>query len=590
MNTAPLSDTKAAVPAPAWPAMSIDAAHRLLTAPGAVYEIEEKTIHGLRQKVWKNAPPSMREIFLVGTTHGDKTFIVYEDERVSYAEFTRAALALAAAMQADGVVKGDRVVIAMRNLPEFPVALFATWLVGGIAVPLNAWWSGAELEYALRDSGACLAVVDAERMERLDAALTSCTDLRHVLVARAGAAWSSSTHAVSVRQLESVLGEVGTWSNLPPGVVPVIDLDPEDDATILYTSGTTGKPKGALGTHRNIVTTVATTAFGSHRAYLRRGVPIPTLEDRVSQMATLVGIPFFHVTGCHCILCPALLAGGKLVTMYRWDTERAMALIEREKVTHAGGVPTLAWQILEHPARDQYDLSSLESMSYGGAPAAAELVRRLDQVMPAAMPGTGWGMTETSATFTSHGAEDYQERPTSAGLALPICEMKIVGEQGEALAPGEVGELLAYGPIVVKGYWRKPEASRDTFVDGWVRTGDLAKIDADGFLYIVDRKKDMLIRGGENIYCVEVENALFEHPAVMDAGVIGLPHVQLGEEPAAVVTIKEGYTVSEEELRAFVRGKLASFKVPVRVVQLPTTLPRNANGKILKKELRPLFD
>lgn len=569
-----------------WPAMSIEQAHAAMTAPGSPYETTEITIDGRRQTIWKNAPPTMREIFLASRVHGEKIFLVYEDERVSFDQFARATLAMAHALQADGVAKGDRVVIAMRNLPEWPVGLFAAWLVGAIAVPLNAWWTGPELEYALRDCGATVAIVDAERLDRMAPVLPQCPDLKRVYVSRS----PEPLDGPQLVSLESVIGPSANWGTLADRPLPAVVLEPEDDASILYTSGTTGNPKGALGTHRNAVTTVATTAFSTHRNFVRAGQPIPKPEDRKVQVSFLVGIPFFHVTGCLCIVCPALLGGGKLVAMHRWETERAMALIERERCTHTGGVPTLAWQILEHPARTQYDLSSLESMAYGGAPAAAELVRRIDEIMPAASPGIGWGMTETSATFSGHSGEDYRRRPDSSGPALPVGKMKIAGDDGIELARGEVGELWAYGPNVVKGYWGKPQATAETFVEGWVRTGDLARMDDEGFLYIVDRKKDMLIRGGENIYCVEVESALYEHPAVMDAGVIGLPHKTLGEEPAAVVTLKAGMQASEEELKAFVRSRLAAFKVPVRIVMLDDTLPRNANGKILKKALRPYFD
>ncbi len=267
-----------------------------------------------------------------------------------------------------------------------------------------------------------------------------------------------------------------------------------------------------------------------------------------------------------------------------------MQLIERERVTSAGGVPTIAWQIIEHPARPAYDLSSLESMAYGGAPAAPELVRRIREVFPTSAPGIGWGMSETSSTFTGHSAEDYVHRPDSSGPALPVCDMKVVAPDGSTLPVGEVGELWVRGPNVVRGYWNKPEATAATFVGGWLRTGDLARLDDEGFVFIVDRMKDMLIRGGENIYCIEVEDALYRHPCVMDAALIGLPHHTLGEEPAAVVALKPGAHATEADLRSHVAGLLAAFKVPVRIVFQQGTLPRNANGKILKKELRALFD
>jgi long-chain acyl-CoA synthetase len=303
----------------------------------------------------------------------------------------------------------------------------------------------------------------------------------------------------------------------------------------------------------------------------------------------LLAVPFFHVTGCMSILNGTLATGGKIVLLYRWDTLRAMELIQAERCTGAGGVPTIAWQILEHPQRGEFDLSSLENMNYGGAPASPELVRRIKEVFPHAAPGIGWGMTETSATFTSHSAEEYIHRPDSAGPALPICEMKIDDGFGRALPPGEVGELLVRGANVVHSYWNKPEATAKTFVDGWLHTGDVARIDEDGFLYIVDRMKDMLIRGGENIYCIEVESTLYDHPAIMDAAVVGIPHRTLGEEPGAVVSLKPGMKATEAELQEFVRARLAAFKVPVRVIVLEEMLPRNPNGKILKSNLRKLF-
>jgi len=277
------------------------------------------------------------------------------------------------------------------------------------------------------------------------------------------------------------------------------------------------------------------------------------------------------------------------VLMHRWDAENAMRLIERERCTHAGGVPTVAWQLIEHPARSKYDLSSLQAVAYGGAPAASELVRRIKQAFPHASPGFGWGMTETCAPFTTHQAEDYLNRPESCGPAVPVCDMRIVGSAGETLPPGEVGELWAKGPNVVKGYWNKPEETAQTFVDGWLKTGDLAKLDEEGFCYIVDRKKDMLIRGGENIYSIEVEEALYSHPAVMDAALVAIPHRTLDEEPGAVVTLKLGAEASEAELREFVAARLAAFKVPVKIVFWPEPLPRNASGKILKGELKRLF-
>ncbi|HVJ54006.1 MAG TPA: class I adenylate-forming enzyme family protein [Aliidongia sp.] len=571
--------------APSWPAMSIAQAHALLTQPGSPFEMEEVTVRGTKIRAWKNVPPTLREMFLAGRAHGDKIFLVHEDDRASFEGFARATLTLAHALMAEGVKKGDRVAVIMRNLPEWPVGFFAAALIGAIVTPLNAWWTGAELEYGLTDSGCKVAIVDAERLERLAEHLHNCPDLKRIYVARE----AEEVAHPHVTKLETVIGRVNDWQTLPDLPMPDVVLAPEDDATIFYTSGTTGKPKGALGTHRNFVSNVGAAGIAAARSFLRRGEPLPAPDPSAPQRGVLLSVPFFHATGSIAIMGPSLAGGAKIALIRKWDPEAAMALIEREKLTSAGGVPTIAWQLIEHPSRPKYDLSSLESVAYGGAPSAPELVRKIKEIFPKSAPGNGWGMTETSAAVTNHGAEDYLNRPDSCGPPAPVSDLKIVGANGETLPPGEVGELWARGPNVVKGYWNKPEATAQTFVDGWVRTGDLAKLDEEGFCFIIDRAKDMLIRGGENIYCVEVENALYEHPAVMDAAIVGIAHRTLGEEPGAVVTLKPEGKATEEELRSFVAERLAAFKVPVKVVFWPETLPRNANGKILKNELKKVF-
>jgi long-chain acyl-CoA synthetase len=571
--------------AKAFPAISLAEANAALTRPGSPFEIEERTIRGVRTRVWKNAPPTLRNAFLLGRGYGERTFVVYRDESASYEAFARAALTVAPALQEAGVGKGDRVAIAMRNLPEWPVAFFGCLLAGGVATLLNAWWTGPELEYGLLDSGAKVAIVDRERLGRLAEHLHNCPELKCVFVSREG---EEVAHP-KVAKLESVIGEVNSWHLLPDRPLPDVPLDPDDDATILYTSGTTGKPKGAVGTHRNACSAIVARPYSQARTFLRRGEPVPAPDPNAPQKSYLLPIPLFHTTGCHAVMIPLVAGGGKLVFMHKWDPELALQIIERERITGTGGVPTIAWQLLAHPALEKYDLSSLESIGYGGAPAAAELVRRLKEKFPKSAPGFGWGMTETTSVFTGHSDEDYELRPESSGPALPVCEMKIVDEDGREMPPGGIGELWAKGPNVVRGYWRKPEATAATFVDGWLRTGDIARIDEEGFLFILDRAKDMLIRGGENIYCIEVENALYEHPAVIDAAVVAIPHQSLGEEPGAVVTLKHGTQASEEELRAFAAERIAAFKVPVRILLSREMLPRNPNGKILKSELKRLF-
>lgn len=566
---------------PSWPAMSLPQVQALLTAPGAKFEMEEAVIGGVPTRVWRNAPPTMRYLLEASRAHADRLFVIYDDERVNYEAHYRAVAALAAHLVGLGIGKGDRVALAMRNLPEWSVAFFAGVTIGAVMVPLNAWWTGAEMEYGLRDSGAKVLIVDGERHVRLESLYASLPDLADVIVARA-----TTPLADSNARLEDVIGTPHDWAALPDIALPDAMLAPDDEATIFYTSGTTGAPKGALGTHRNFMTNIMSSGYTSARAYLRRGETPPEPTPRVS----LTVIPMFHVTACSAGMMGSIASGSTMVFLRKWDATRALEVIERERVNMTGGVPTIAWQLLEHPDRADYDLSSLDTIAYGGAPSAPELVRRIYEEF-GALPGNGWGMTETTATVTQHGGEDYLNRPDSAGAPVAVADIEIRGEDGVTILPtGTIGELWARGPMIVKGYWNKPEATEATFIQGWVRTGDLARLDEDGFLFIADRAKDIVIRGGENIYSIEVENVLYAHPAVTDAALIGLPHRTLGEEPAAVVHLCPGCVASEAELQAFVRERLAGFKVPVALRFLPEPLPRNANGKILKKELKALFE
>ncbi|THD35218.1 MAG: long-chain fatty acid--CoA ligase [Sphingomonas sp.] len=565
---------------PNWPKVSLQDATATLTAPGSKFEMETVTIRGVPTRVWKNAPHDLGQLLDLSRTHGKRTFTILDDERVTYEANYRATATLARALQAMGVGKGDRVAFAMRNLPEWPVVFFAITTIGAIAVPLNAWWTGAELEYGINDSGAKVLIVDAERHARIAEHLSAMPGLEQLIVAR------SPQPVPGARALEDIVGASNSWATLPDTDRPRVAIDSDDDVTIFYTSGTTGSPKGALGTHRNMMTNIMSAGFSSARSFLRRGEAIPDPTPRTS----LTVIPMFHVTACSAGLMGMMASGGTSIFMRKWEPVQAMEIIQREHVHFTGGVPTIAWQLLEHPDRAKYDLSSIEAIAYGGAPSAPELVKKIYEEF-GALPGNGWGMTETMATVTHHAAEDYLNRPTSAGPPVAVADLEIRADDGVTVLPiGEVGELWARGPMIVKEYWNKPEASAETFVNGWVRTGDLARLDEEGFVYIVDRAKDMVIRGGENIYSSEVENALYEHPAVTDCAIIGIPHRTLGEEPAAVVHLAPGMTASEAELQAWVRTRLAAFKAPVAVRFVHETLPRNANGKILKKDLKSLFE
>jgi long-chain acyl-CoA synthetase len=578
-----------------WPHLSLAEAHARLTAPGEPFEIIETEVRGVPMRVWKHVPVTAAEAFARARQFGGREFLVHGQERVTYDAFTRATLKVAALLTESGIQKGDRVVLVMRNLPEWPVVFMGALLAGAIVVPLNAWWTGTELAYGILDCGARFVFADAERLARLKDLPPS---VECVFVARA------ANPPAGVAMLEDVIGAPAHWQGLAECAPPDVALLPEDDATIFYTSGTTGAPKGALGTHRALTTNIFAAPFSTARNALRRGTPSglrtasvatatsPSCASREGegrgemQRVTLLAVPFFHVIGSLSVLLPNMAAGGKLILMRKFDPAEACALITREKVTVTGGVPAVALSLLDKAA--DHDVSSLELVTFGGAPSPLSLPDRIRDEL-GAMPGQGWGMTETSATCTSHSAEDYLHRPFSCGPALPVCRLKVMDGDRE-LPPGMAGELWASGPNIVKGYWNRPAATAETFREGWVRTGDLAMLDEEGFCTILDREADMLIRGGENIYCIEVENVLVQHPAVADAALIGLPHPLLGEVPAALVQARRGAAVGEGELQDFVRARLAAFKVPVRVQVWEKALPRNEGGKLMKQDMRKVFE
>ena len=554
-----------------------------MTAPGQRYETIEEVVAGRTYRVWKNSPSSLAEVWGRAESYGNADYLVYEDERISYSRVAEQVASLRAGLSARGVVKGDRVALAMRNYPEWVASFWAIVTLGAVVVPLNAWWASGELAYGLADSGAKVAIVDQERMERLLPELMAGPppELAHLIGVRceesgmAGARGRLDRQGIHVTPLSALIGE---------GVRGELDTEllPEDPATIFYTSGTTGRPKGALGTHRNICTSLMSLFFLSarnQRAYAA------TREPSV-QNSVLLSVPLFHATGCHGLLVPNTMAGGKLVMMRRWNPERALELIERERVNNFIGVPTMVWQALNSPALERRDTSSLRTVSCGGAPAPPELLRRLRSRFPATIPSNSYGLTETSSVATSISGDDYAQRPESVGRPLPVVEVRVLGVAGEAADAYETGELWIRGANVVQGYWNKPEATAAAIQDGWFRTGDLAYLDDEGFVYIVDRAKDVLIRGGENIYSAEVEAVIYGNPCVADAAVIGIPDLEMGEEVAAVVQLRPGCEVSEDAIRAEVAAKLAAFKVPKYVFFRPSPLPRNAAGKVLKRQLR----
>jgi long-chain acyl-CoA synthetase len=560
-----------------------DEAAARLTAPGQLFEMEDLVVRGVPLRAWKLAPPSLRTVLDLSLGYGDAEYLVYEDERTTYTQHYRNAATLAHRLRDEvGVRKGDRVAIAMRNLPEWVTAFWGAVAAGAVVVPLNAWWTGRELAFGLADSGASVAFVDAERADRIGPHLDDLVALRTVVTARADPASPPSAPGPT---FEELLGDVA-----PDAVPPEVEMDPDDDATIFYTSGTTGKPKGAVGSHRNTCTNLMNLFFSQTMSQLRWG-EAPGDLGGAPQRCYLLTVPLFHATGCHAVLVTNTAAGSKVVLMHRFDPARALELIERERVTIFGGVPTVVMRVLESPDLARRDVSSIRSISYGGAPAPADLVRRIRDVFKTGQPGNGYGLTETSAATALNTGADYVRKPESVGRPLPVADVAIVpdghtGTQPPAMPPGSSGELWVRGPNVVRGYWNRPEDTARAITTGWLHTGDIARIDDEGFIYIVDRAKDMVIRGGENVYSVEVEDALFSHPGVADCAVIGVPHPVLGEEVGAVVVLRPGFKVTAEELGEHVGTRLAAFNIPTRLWFRHRPLPRNPAGKLLKRALR----
>ncbi|HLM64555.1 MAG TPA: class I adenylate-forming enzyme family protein [Acidimicrobiales bacterium] len=551
-----------------------DAAAARVTAPGQRFETGQVDVDGRTYTTFVNAPPTLRPLFASARERGDRDFLVYEDERWSFAEVMAQVDALGHLLVHEhGVHVGDRVAIAMRNYPEWIVSFAAITSIGAIAVALNAWWTADELEYALDDSTPTVLMGDRERIER---AWPGCE--------RRGIA------AIAVRQGEAEPpAGVSRWEDvLPLGeALPDQAPGPDDDATILYTSGTTGNPKGAVSTHRALVQSLM--GFGCRVAIERArtgAAAAPEPEAPADPPVLILVVPLFHVTGLVPVMLSCFAAGVKLVIMYKWHAERALELIERERVTSFVGVPTQSWDLLESPRFAEFDTSSLVSVGGGGAPMPPKMVARVERSFSKGRPSIGYGLTETNAYGPGHSGDDFVRKPTSTGRGTPILQVEVRDEDGNALPPGGVGEIWFKGPHLIRGYWGKPEATAETIVDGWLRTGDLGRVDDEGFVYVQDRLKDIILRGGENVYCAEVEAALYEHPSVLEAAVFGVPHERLGEEVAAAVVPKPGARLTVADLEGLLGAHLAPFKVPSRWLLAEAPLPRNAAGKVLKRSLR----
>jgi long-chain acyl-CoA synthetase len=545
------------------------AALAALTAPGEAYELEEVELYGRTCRAFRNAPATLRDLF--DQCRSDLPFIVYDDERLSFEEaWVEASRIGTLLVEHYGVEKGDRVAISMRNYPEWITGFTAITSVGAVAVAMNSLWQPDELAYGLQDSGAKVLLADDERLERFCQRADAFPDLA-VLAVRTG----NLRGVANARPLDAALAGVET------SVMPKVAIDPNDDATILYTSGSTGHPKGVVSCQRNIITTLMSWELDAHAGALVRGRGLAVPAE---QPATLLAVPLFHATGSHAVYLSSYRPQRRIVSMYKWDVELAAELIERERISSFVAPPAMTGDLVATAKRTNRDLSSLLTVGGGGAARAPSQVHSIDRTFKRAMPNTGWGMTETNAIGTGIIGRDYLDHPESSGRCSAVLDLRIVADSGDELPPGKRGELQVRGTTVFRGYWNRPEADAETLVDGWLRTGDVAYLDDEGFLYIVDRIKDLVIRGGENIGCGAVEAALLEHPDVMEASVYSIPDERLGEEVGATVYVQG--SVSAEALRAFLEPRLARFEIPRYIRLSDKPLLRTASGKIFKRQLR----
>lgn len=559
------------------------AARQDMLADGSPFATTTIDVRGVPTLTFASMPSTMRAIWEGSAGHGEKDYLVYEDERLTYAEVHSQVRKLAQHLIEHGVTPGSRVAVAMRNYPEWIVGYWATVSVGAAVVGMNAWWTPPEMEYALNDSEPRVLIADDERLERL----------AHMPQQR-------PMHIIAVRSDRPIPEGSVRWDDVmaadDPGELPAVDIDPDDDATIFYTSGTTGFPKGAQLTHRgsvaniiNIVAMTATSSLAEQKAIAAGDMSPPDSPPVPRPPVFMAPTPLFHVTACNCILHPATLVGATLVLMYKWDAGRALELIERERVTNVSGVPTMSRELLQHPDWATRDTSSLQGLGGGGAALQPDLVHKIAGALKSGgAPSTGYGMTETHGIITANGGRWFVTKPESCGPPVPTLEVKLVDELGDDLPPGPdtVGILCVRGAVVIKGYLNRPEATAESIRDGWLNTGDIARIDEDGFIYLVDRAKDMVLRGGENVYCSEVESAIYHHDAIAEVAVFGIPDERLGEEVAAVIVLQPGHELTAEQLREFLSASLAKHKIPAQIWFRDEPLPRNANGKFLKRDLR----
>lgn len=538
-----------------------------MMAPGQLLELDSVQKFGVDLPVFKNAPSNICDFYAYFCNqHADKEFLVDGDIRLTFGETYAAARQLAGGLvEGHGVKKGDHIGIAARNSANWIILDMAITMAGGVCTKLNGWWQGDELADGIEDVGCTIVFVDGQRGKRLEG-----------LGRDHGAELVYFEHdLMPLEGLKACNANGGDASTALP------QLGAEDNATILFTSGSTGRSKGAYSEHRAVVQGAMSFvgAFAIVADIMEKAGTLPNVQP-----CALVCVPLFHVTASVPLVLVSYAIGRKLVMLNKWDAEGAMKLIEQEKVTYFVGVPLMSMEIYSHPKLKEYDLSSCISMAAGGAPRPPEHVKRIKEAMGEGFPIIGYGLTETNGVGCSNQNENYLAHPDSTGRATPpIVDVSILDDDGNKVPQGERGEVCIRTACNFTGYWNNPEATSEAFTsDGYFRSGDIGYLNEEGYLYIVDRKKEIIIRGGENISCQEVEAAVYAHPAVSEACIFGVPDERFGEVPALVYNTEDGENLPQDDLIAFLKGGLAPFKIPVHIWEYDEPLPRLGTAKIAK--------
>ncbi|MEQ1783203.1 MAG: class I adenylate-forming enzyme family protein [Hyphomonadaceae bacterium] len=546
---------------------------RELTQAGAPFELSTIPDQFGDVRVYRHAPATLQHLWQGAVAFGERDYLVFENQRVTYSETAATSARIAGWLHARGVCKGDRVVIAMRNYPEWMLIFWACMSLGAIAVGFNAWWTATEMDAAVEAANPKVAFVDAERL----------------VILRQSRGIESIPTIVAVQLNQDREAEARNWSDALgfAGSAPRVAIDPSDTASIFYTSGTSGQPKGVELTHQGCITNIFNVMFWARAQALAHARAKGLAEASAAPPpAVLLTTPLFHVTANNCGAQVATALGGKVVLMRRWDAGQALRLVATERITTFSSVPVMARELISHPDFAATDLSSLASIGGGGAQMQPDLVARVDGATECVRASTGYGMTEASGVISSISGDFFADKPTSCGRALPTFDIKCVDDAGQSVEPGAIGELCVRGSTVTSGYWNGALGPIDLSNQGWLHTGDLARIDGEGFIHIVDRKKDMVLRGGENVFCAEVEAAIHAHPAVRECCVFGVKDSRLGEAVAAAIVLERGAALTADDLREFCGLRLAYYKVPAIVRFLANPIPRNAAGKFLKRRVR----